>query len=103
MDCMNEVCTRRKVDHTLVESDSIRWVLLLLHLVNFTDDKAELYLKPFLMSHSKVLKSQKCRIEIKKYVSIVAYLQCTMAQSYNYYVDVSKLKVCAHVCMSTKL
>ena len=69
VDCMNEVCTRRKVDATLVESDSIKWVLLLLHLVDFTDDKAEIYLKHFLRSQSKVLKNPKCRIEVKKYVS----------------------------------
>lgn len=69
VDCMNDVCIRRKVDPTLVESDSIKWVLLLLRLVNFTDDKVEIYLRQFLMSRSKVLKSQKCRQEIKKYVS----------------------------------
>ena len=71
MDCMSEVCTRRKVDAKLIESDCIRWLLLLLHLVDFTDDKAETYIKLFLMSRHKVLKSQKCRMEVKKYVSIL--------------------------------
>ena len=53
----------------LVESENIKWVLLLLHLVDFTDDKAVTYLKQFLMSHFKVLKSPKCQVEMKKYVS----------------------------------
>ena len=66
---MTDICSRRKVDPTLVESDSIKWVLLLLHLIDFTSDKAETYLKLFVFSRSKVLKSQKCRQEIKKYVS----------------------------------
>ena len=66
---MDDICSRRKVDPTLVESDSIKWVLLLLHLIDFTSDKAETYLKLFVFSRSKVLKSKKCRQEIKKYVS----------------------------------
>ena len=68
---MNEVCTHRKVDPALVELDNIKWVLLLLHLVDFNDYKAETYLKHFIRSQSKVLKSQKCRTEVKKYVSII--------------------------------
>ena len=28
VDTMNDICNRRKVDPTLVESDSIKWVLL---------------------------------------------------------------------------
>ena len=70
---MNEVCTRRKVDPTLVESDNIKWVLLLIHLVDFNDDKAETYLKQFIRSQSKVLKNQKCRMEVKRYVSIINF------------------------------
>ena len=58
------------MDVTLVESESIRWILLLLHLVDFIDDKAETYLKQFFMSHSKVLRSPNCRMSIKNYVSI---------------------------------
>ena len=67
---MNDVCTRRKVDSTLVEADCVKWLLLFLHLVDFTDDKAELYLRQFLKSQSKVLKSAHCRQAVKKYVSV---------------------------------
>ena len=69
VDTMNDICSRRKVDPTLVESDGIKWVLLLLHIVDFTSDKAEVYIKQFVLSRSKVLKGQKCKQEIKKYVS----------------------------------
>lgn len=69
VDCMNEICTRRKVDPTLVEAECLKWVFLLLHLVDFTEDKAEIHLRQFLKSRSKVLQSSKCRQEVKKYVS----------------------------------
>ena len=69
MDTINDICSRRKVDPTSVESDGIKWVLLLLHLVDFTSDKAEIYIKQFVYSQSKVLKGLKCRQEVKKYVS----------------------------------
>ena len=70
MDTINSVCTHRKMDPTLVESECIKWVLLLLQLVDFTDGRAEAHLRQFLLSRSKVLKSKKCQTEVRKYVSI---------------------------------
>ena len=59
-----------------MEAECHKWVFLLLHLVDFTQDKAEIYLKQFMKSRSKVLTSQKCRQETKKYVSAQLYT-CT--------------------------
>ena len=69
MDCISDICSRRKVDHTLVEAEGIKWLLLLLQLVDFADSRAESHLKQFLQNRGPVLKSKKCQQEIRKYVS----------------------------------
>ena len=58
------------MDPTLVESESNKWVQLLIQLVDFNDARAETHLRPFIMSRSKVLKSKKCQQEVRKYVSL---------------------------------
>ena len=68
MDCISDICSRRKVDHTLVEAESIKWLLLLLQLVDFADSRAETHLRQFLQNRGPVLKSKKCQQEIRKYV-----------------------------------
>ena len=69
MDCISDICSRRKVDHTLVEAESIKWLLLLLQLVDFADPRVEIHLRQFLQNRGPVLKSKKCQQEIRKYVS----------------------------------
>ena len=69
MDCVSDICSRRKVDRTLLETESIKWLLLLLQLVDFADSRAKTHLRQFLQNRGPVLKSKKCQQEIRKYVS----------------------------------
>ena len=69
MDCISDICSRHEVDHDLVEAECIKWLLLLLQLVDLADSRAETHLRQFLLNKGPVLKSKNCQQQIKKYVS----------------------------------
>jgi hypothetical protein len=82
VDCVSDICSRRKVDHTLVEAEDIKWLLLLLQLVDFADSRAEIHLRLFLQNPAPVLKSKKYQQEIRKYVSTREFHKKDMVSSF---------------------
>ena len=63
MDCVLKVCADRKLDTPMLESECANWVVLLLEMVDYTDEEAEVQLKCF-STHSMVLKSKYCQEKV---------------------------------------
>ena len=86
-----DVCIRRNLGQDFVETECIQWLLLLLQLIEFTDDKARTLIEQFLKSKSKVVKMKSCHQSIIHYVSAQIHLVCNVCLTSHLIFDNSSL------------